>query len=104
MDAEEYRSLILANLKFHQSADEETLVRIAKQVMEVVEDLTPPEELVAKKSEELWIYYTTVRIPARARARGLWLKGFKGVMAKPGRRFIHLSDKALADFLLKTDT
>ena len=87
------------------NAGEEELVRWSKDLLEVMEEWAAAAGGVpVRRSAELWSYYTTVRIPARTRARGLWLKGVKGVMPAAGKgRYLHLTDKALADFLGGTE-
>lgn len=122
MNAEDYRSILAANLsKSRTNADEELLVKGIKQALEYLEALSPPAEGPAL-STQLWTYYTTVRVPARVKARGLWLKAVKATRTpKPAEihrvevkhvevkraerpsKFIHLTDKALKEFLESTE-
>ena len=102
MNEQEYREIIHGYLKIRTNSNEEMLVRTAKQNLEYLECLSQGEQRLYRNSIELWHYYSTHRVPARTKARGLWLKGVKGVMSGKPSKFIHLTDKALGEFLKST--
>ena len=117
MDRDEYWSIIKnqkdANTRMNLMTDEESLVKAAKRSLELTEPMAEQGELKPRKSVELWNYYWTVRIPARAKAGGHWLLGVKHVMmggtTDDGRKtpvaqskVIHLDEKALKEFLEKS--